>query len=805
MNKMRLENFKKTATILESLSRVVLLVPISLLLVLYIFAIPLGLELVLFGNLSTMYSPSSTVSVAFFGVHILVSLGITFTALVFVYILCFALAWRQRTSFHKVIDRFFSKRFSLHLKNFLFAMPLLSSLTYVVVDSLHFLQESHGIPIGEPPLPKDPLLAFLELSISPVTEEIIFRIFPIGTFLVAYLLALARTRKPSIRWKERLKLSVLTLVSPEDAKKMLGLKTVDDSGFWKGINFDEWAMILFTSALFGFSHYFPPSTWNVGKITSTFIQGLVMGLSYLIYGIQAPILIHWFFNYYLYTYGLAAIVHPSLIILGFLNEKLTSILGILGLLTITSLGGRELVRNTLSSLRTVLHSAQKVRNSFAAKGDRLLLSIRQLNFVSFKSLIFDLAALILTLTILVMRLAIVNFPQPEAGGRYYETGFVFDESYYVKAARKLLNGEASNNEHPPLAKALIMLGMILFGDKPLGWRISSIIASSISVALVYVLALFLSKNKAVSFSAALLFAADIMFFNIGQIGMLDASSMMFVLVASILLLKRRYDFSGLFFGLASLCKLSSIFAMGIVFFPLLTRLAEGKKPLVRSLREWVPFAGRIFLIGFITLLTGLWIYDAGYKVFNGNPLDHLNFMFVYNNSLKYENPGDVILPLQWINPLNPFSPIPYHVTSVREISNGGIVREYHPIAYYGLYTPLWWSSWAIVPISLAKTIRKVHKSDGKEGIDPFFLSWILTSFFPYVVFAYFVQRWVYPFYFCMTLPGVYLGLSYYLGYSRLSKILLILLISTQLLWFFVWFPVKPKGVIDFLSLLGLPT
>jgi len=301
----------------------------------------------------------------------------------------------------------------------------------------------------------------------------------------------------------------------------------------------------------------------------------------------------------------------------------------------------------------------------------------------------------------------------------------------------------------------------------------------------------------------LLFATDTMVFNIGQIGMLDASSIMFVLVAGILLLRKRYDLSGLFFGMASLCKLSSIFAVGITFFLLLMRLRDGKRSVMSYLKEWMPSVGRVFLIGFVTLLIGLWIYDAGYKVFNGNPLNHLNFMFIYNNSLKYENPGDVILPLQWINPLNPFSPVPYYVTSVREISNGGITREYHPIAYYGLYTPLWWSMWVITPVSLIETIRRVHKNEGKR-VDSFVFSWVVTNFLPYIVFAYFLQRWVYPFYFCMTLPGLYIGLSCYLAHSRLSRISLISLMLTQLFWFLIWFPVKPRIIIDFLLLLGLP-
>ena len=59
---------------------------------------------------------------------------------------------------------------------------------------------------------------------------------------------------------------------------------------------------------------------------------------------------------------------------------------------------------------------------------------------------------------------------------------VFDEVHYVPAARKLwsLAGPA-NIEHPLLGKALIGLGIALFGDDSLGWRIMSSVAGTATV------------------------------------------------------------------------------------------------------------------------------------------------------------------------------------------------------------------------------------------------------------------------------------------------------------------------------------
>jgi hypothetical protein len=779
---------------LMHLLKLALLVLASTLLILYILATPLGLELFLFENLSATYSPSYPVLIKLFNLHTEVSLGYVFTAFVSVYVLCFAMAWKQRKRPYFSTSAFLSKPVSSYIRDPLFALPVVSSLTYIAVIVIHFLEESFGVPIGKPPLPSDPLLAFYELTMSPLTEEITYRILPIGVFLIVHLLALSKREKSHDSWKQRLKVCLLVLLSPEDAKEKLGLKTVRKSGLG-GVSVDEWLMILFTSVFFAASHYFYAGTWMAGKFASTFVQGLVMGLSYLVYGIQAPILIHWFFNYYLYTFSLVEIVHPSLTVLNLISQELTLSLGVLGLLMLMFPKAKSLAETKMITPEALLHLVVKVKNEVVAKGGRLLFSLRHIDFL-------DLAMLILALGVFVLRLTIVNSPSPEVGEKYYETGFVFDESYYVNAARKMLAGEAVNNEHPPLAKAFIMLGIVLFGDNPLGWRIFSILASTMSLLLVYELALLLCRSKFASFSAALLFASDIMAFNIGQIGILDAPSMMFVLAGTILILKERSDIGGLLFGVAFLSKLSTIFTAGgiVLLWVLLKNLRRGSDS--TTLSKQAMFVGRVILIAFITFLLGLWVYDATYNIFSNNPFQHLSYIYNYHSSLTYGSSDYVILPLEWINPFNPFPPVNFHVVAATEVING-LKRTYHPIAYYGLYTPLWWSMWVVMPLSLAETLYRIRRNE-ELGAGLFTLLWVAANFFPYVLLGYFMQRWVYPFYFYMTLPGLYIGLSHYLSNSKRSRMLLVALMFVQLSWFFIWFPVKPKVVIDFLISLGLP-
>jgi dolichyl-phosphate-mannose-protein mannosyltransferase len=73
--------------------------------------------------------------------------------------------------------------------------------------------------------------------------------------------------------------------------------------------------------------------------------------------------------------------------------------------------------------------------------------------------------------------------------------FYWDEVNYIPAARSFLFGLIENTEHPPLAKELISLGLLIFGDTPLGWRFMVSMFGALALVGVYLWAFALFREQ----------------------------------------------------------------------------------------------------------------------------------------------------------------------------------------------------------------------------------------------------------------------------------------------------------------------
>ncbi len=112
--------------------------------------------------------------------------------------------------------------------------------------------------------------------------------------------------------------------------------------------------------------------------------------------------------------------------------------------------------------------------------------------------------------------------------------YVFDEYYYVHDARAILQGDIGptgkepwrpgserSAAHPELGKLTIAAGMLLAGDRPLGWRLMPALAGIALIALVYPLARLLFLSRRWALLATALAASDTLLIIESRLGVLD--------------------------------------------------------------------------------------------------------------------------------------------------------------------------------------------------------------------------------------------------------------------------------------------
>jgi hypothetical protein len=172
-------------------------------------------------------------------------------------------------------------------------------------------------------------------------------------------------------------------------------------------------------------------------------------------------------------------------------------------------------------------------------------------------------------------------------------------------------------------------------------------------------------------------------------------------------------------------------------------------------------------------------------------------MFDYHTNLRYNNPGEVELPLTWIIPPITRPPAPYYVITVSP-------PGYHPIALWGVSTPLWWSIWIAVPIAYLFVKKAALRPGSVENPNPesVYLGWVGLTFAAYAVAAYILHRWTYSFYFMQAsvLMAALTPLIFVrAGVGGWLKILLL----AQTVWFLLFIPVKPLWLAEMLNSLGL--
>jgi len=97
----------------------------------------------------------------------------------------------------------------------------------------------------------------------------------------------------------------------------------------------------------------------------------------------------------------------------------------------------------------------------------------------------------------------------------------FDEVHYVAASRKLLELVRANAEHPMLGKEIIAAAIALLGDKPLYWRLPSLLFGAFGLFAFGRMMWWASLRRFATIAAMVLVASGFMWFIQSRIAMLD--------------------------------------------------------------------------------------------------------------------------------------------------------------------------------------------------------------------------------------------------------------------------------------------
>ncbi|RJS24940.1 hypothetical protein DRW03_07345 [Corallococcus sp. H22C18031201] len=374
----------------------------------------------------------------------------------------------------------------------------------------------------------------------------------------------------------------------------------------------------------------------------------------------------------------------------------------------------------------------------------------------------DWALVGLVAVVVLLHLSIID--QPAAA-------YVFDEAHYVPAAKCLINGTVCNEEHPPLAKALIAVSIQLFGDRGFGWRLPSVLAGSFTLALVYLLTRRFTDSR-VALLAAFLLGFENLWFVHSSIAMLDIPAFFFAMLGVYLFTGQRWWLSGLVLGIGMLAK--GVVAMVFIALVLYVWVSQERWLSKAALKVTTRVGLSVGIPAALCFLVGLGIYDAVYHAFP-SPLHHIASMASYHRTLGSPGVSDSVHPLHWFSG---FQNSPYFVTSM-QVEDGSIPR--YVLQYLdqpNLIILLF--SWLALPL-VWSDIRERH---------PLALLAFLLFSVPYLLFILIAHvRVTYPFYMLVFVPSQCILAA--LALTKLPRRVMLTFCVGVLAWFFYWFPRNP--------------
>lgn len=364
---------------------------------------------------------------------------------------------------------------------------------------------------------------------------------------------------------------------------------------------------------------------------------------------------------------------------------------------------------------------------------------------------------------------------------------VFDEAYYVNAARVIVGihppqgdhydnsplGTDPNAEHPQGAKLIVAASIELFGDGPFAWRLGSLIFGTIALLGMYVLVRSAGAGRWSSLGAATLMATDNLLLVHGRIFTLDIYVVAMMIWGVAFYLQDRPVLSGIALAIGFCFKLVGPYALGTLALLELARMYARRRnpdsPAEWSLRavigRFVPtvftsvgvFVGLLAIMGLIATPYA----DAEAKLLTGGPFQHIAHMFTY--AAQQVSPGGpqgiASYPWQWLVDLKPILYL-----RINPSLPGQGFHAIHPVtAFWGMPSP------PIMVLGMPALVfclyrflrrRRPGQSPDDQQLAMLATSWFIGTWVPFAVLSLVDQRTSYIYYMVIVMPGIYVAATY---------------------------------------------
>jgi predicted membrane-bound dolichyl-phosphate-mannose-protein mannosyltransferase len=372
---------------------------------------------------------------------------------------------------------------------------------------------------------------------------------------------------------------------------------------------------------------------------------------------------------------------------------------------------------------------------------------------------------------------------------------IFDETYYVNAARVILGMPLPegapymdaaqfldpNIEHPPLGKAIMALSMSFLGDGAMGWRLPSVIAGCLTIVATFGIVRALGGSGWLAVVTAAFLSLDPLSFIHGRVGVLDGLMVGCLLTAAWLALRDRWVLAGAVIAAAVLIKITAVFGVVAIIGMVLLRpgvpRAErlGPPMLIGPLRMLGTFTG--------VALGGLWLLDLRYTTFR-DPLQHIAHMLTYGFALRDRFSVDPISssPFDW---LLGKGQIDYLAVNENLMVDGEIVGSHPLVLFRAIIGPvLLGGATLAIPYAWWRARRRA------DPLATWGLVWVTAMYVPFLLLWAVAGRISYLYYALPVIPGLAVLFAVLLRRSRLPRIVTVTCLAAAVVVFIAVFPIR---------------